>query len=152
MSYTLEAVLLDAQGAKFNHQLPVYPLLHGVTLIPITAELLSERFGFPDLDHAGPFWKLGPALETLLTEISQAGAVAYVEADYFGGTGTQVAAVWWRGQCVLGPVCSDGAGAINHALRRLGVPHSAERDAFDEVGLGRFRHTEEWMMGSGPEG
>ncbi|WP_216329789.1 hypothetical protein [Deinococcus aestuarii] len=141
MAYTLEAVLLDAQAASFEHGLPTISLPHAVTLIPITDEVLDEHFGQADPGTSGPFWKLSASMETFLAEASRSGVVAYVEADYFGGSRTQVAAVWREGRQVMGPECSDGAGTINHALRLLGVPRSAGQDEFDAVGLGRFRHT-----------
>src|SRR3989440_7835863 len=35
--------------------------------------------------------------------------------------------------------------AFNQALRQLGVPRGAAFDEFEAVGLGRHRHTEDWL-------
>lgn len=83
---------------------------------------------------------------------SAAGPVAFVEAEYFGGMGEQLARVWDRGALVLGPLRveegepfpADGS-PISQALRRLGA--RAEygrdeygRDEFSAVGLDRHRY------------
>jgi hypothetical protein len=95
------------------------------------------------------------ALERFLVEASDIAPVTYVEAEFFGGEGHQAALVWDHGMRVLEviePEPEAGApapplreGAINQALRRLGVSvATGEVDEFDTVGLGRFRSTEEW--------
>ncbi|MFZ4239691.1 hypothetical protein ACOZGD_31515 [Streptomyces murinus] len=50
------------------------------------------------------FWRLPGGFEKLLARWSAAGPVAYVEAEYFGGTGEQRAAVSADGELVLGPL------------------------------------------------
>jgi hypothetical protein len=96
-------------------------------------------------------------------ELSQRGAVAYVEASFFGNHGGQDAIVWEHGSVLMAPVHScDGRACspaseprrtapdappcfpINEALRRLGVEKNGEVDEFDAVQLGRHRNTENW--------
>jgi hypothetical protein len=101
--------------------------------------------------------QLPRALADALADISQFGAVAYLEAEFFGGYGIQASVIWEGGEIVLGPLiekeeaglrCTDAA--ISQALRRLGV--EKEEDAFDEfdtVDLGRRRHTGEWVAETG---
>jgi hypothetical protein len=81
--------------------------------------------------------------------------VAYVEADFWGGTGTQFAAAWEAGELVLGPIV-DGhdarpvtvrRSAISRALRRLGARADGHIDEFDAVGLGRHRRVAAWLEG-----
>lgn len=55
--------------------------------------------------------------------------------DYFGGVGSQTAFVFQGEQC-LSPA---GETTINAALAHLGVVSLPGMDAFDTVGLGRFR-------------
>ncbi|MGN9907786.1 hypothetical protein ACTMTJ_09550 [Phytohabitans sp. LJ34] len=96
-----------------------------------------------------------PGFDTVLAEWSGRGPVAYVEADFWGGTGTQFAAVWEAGALVLGPIVDgDDAppvtvrrSAISQALRRLGVRAHGHIDEFDAVGLGRHRRVEAWLKG-----
>lgn len=63
---------------------------------------------------------------------------AIVMTEYFGGVGGQ-----WALPCIGGepqPVCS-----VNRALTMLGVVPEAGLDAFDTVGLGRYRHNPEYL-------
>jgi hypothetical protein len=89
-------------------------------------------------------------------EIAQAVAgtarVIYIEAEFFGGTGSQAAVGWQGGVVRFGPrrtqtPTEDREGytvvldpykmAINVALRWLGVTRSERPDEFDTVGIGR---------------
>jgi hypothetical protein len=72
--------------------------------------------------------------------------VAYIETEYFGGTGTQAAAVWEGGKIILAPRRAD-IGPINDALRLLGVTRTPTQDEFDVAGLRRHRRTEDWLRG-----
>ena len=80
------------------------------------------------------------------------GAVACVEADIFGGVGTQAAAVWDGGRLALGPVVIGEVGPlpasgtpISQALAHLGVRRGDHVDEFAAAGLGQHRDTEEWL-------
>ena len=84
--------------------------------------------GAPELDG---FWKAPAGLGRLLAACSATGPAAYVEADYFGGTGTQAAQVWHAGKVVLGPLHKGerespavGGSPISQALRRLGAANT----------------------------
>jgi hypothetical protein len=134
------------------------PPAAGLELLPLTDDVLEEldtraqgrsiSFAEPGLQNLR-----GPAMAAAA---SADGPVAYVSAAYFGGQGVQMAAVWSAGRPALGPVhcprCGpDGkiehpsaVGAINQALRLLGVKSAPGRDEFDTVGLGRKRQTEQW--------
>jgi len=90
-----------------------------------------------------PFEFLTATVDLWIRALSIGSAVAYVETEYFAGEGFERAAVWRDGAPVLGPL--DGAGAINRALRFLGVVAEAGREEFDVVGLGRHRSLEEWI-------
>lgn len=75
-----------------------------------------------------------------------------LEAEYFGGIGTQGAQVWDGGTVVLGPLhlaegepFPPGGSPISRALRRLGTVKHGHLDEFDAVGLGRHRVTDEWL-------
>ncbi|MGW5395691.1 hypothetical protein [Streptomyces sp. NPDC003952] len=88
----------------------------------------------------------------LLARWSAAGAVAYVEAEYFGGVGEQRAAVRAGGALALGPLdeptrklFARRIGPISRALRQLGVRGSRREDEFDAVGLSRHRDTSDWV-------
>lgn len=94
----------------------------------------------------------GAVSEGELVAWSAAGAVARVEAEFFGGVGEQWATVWEGGAVVLGPLhAPEGepfpaeGSPISRALRRLGVVAGAGEDEFAAVGLGRCRDTQGWL-------
>lgn len=84
---------------------------------------------------------------------STVGRLAYIEAEFFGGTGTQAALGWDGGRIAFGPRLTQTPGegrehyedveagadlAINEALRWLGVSAEGTHDEFDTLGLGRL--------------
>lgn len=122
-----------------------------LSLLPMTDALFDAvtAAGAPELDG---FWKAPAGLGRLLAACSATGPAAYVEADYFGGTGTQSAQVWHAGKVVLGPLhkgeretSAAGGSPISQALRRLGAAKGDHIDEFDAVGLGRHRRTDDWL-------
>ena len=77
-------------------------------------------------------------------QISKLTPIAYVEAEYFGGTGGQSSIVWDKAEVKLGPISGE-IGPINQALRLLGAKVLSARDEFEAVGLNRKRHMEDWI-------
>jgi hypothetical protein len=91
--------------------------------------------------------------EELLQALSRRGKCAYLETNYFGGAGTQIAETWENGERTMGPLISyDGIdnktnqpemtvveAAINQVLRAMGIQEQGGMDEFDTLGLGRFR-------------
>ncbi|GAA0594048.1 hypothetical protein [Actinomadura livida] len=152
--YCLEAVIggelvLRVLAADVS-EARVVPLGQDLSLLPMTDVLFDAVTvaGAPGLDG---FWKAPAGFGRALAECSVSGPVAYVEADYFGGTGTQAAQVWDAGKAVLGPLrlgeresFAAVGSPISQALRRLGVAKGDHFDEFDAVGLGRHRRTDDW--------
>ncbi|MFJ8233282.1 hypothetical protein ACIQ9E_25540 [Streptomyces sp. NPDC094448] len=111
---------------------------------------LAQRMGLLVLPDGLP-----ADLPRTLSDLSQGGPVALVEADFWGGDGHQTASLWRAGVREWGPVHTAEFGGprddwpINAALARLGAvradPCAPEhRDLFVEVGLGRGRDEEDW--------
>ncbi|MEV6978677.1 hypothetical protein [Kitasatospora sp. NPDC093806] len=165
MSYELQALIgpaeLVAVAAAEVPAARAYPLAQGLALIPATPAFLAAlRFGEDGPAGAGAagFTWIPNGLERRLAAWSKAGPIACVEADYFGGTGTQRAAVWADGRLDLGPLTSaelerhpPEGSPISRVLRRLGawVPEDGDhRDEFDAVGLGAHRATSSWVTTS----
>ncbi len=122
-----------------------------LSLLPMTDALFDAVTvaGAPELDG---FWKAPAGLGRLLAACSAIGPAAYIEADYFGGTGTQSALGVGRGKVVLGPLhkgeresSAVSGSPISQALRRLGAVKGDHVDEFDAVGLGRHRRTDDWL-------
>ena len=113
-------------------------------------ELLNNQAAdpYPQLHY------LSAALSDLLQSQSQRTKLAYIETDYFGGTGAQAAMLYENGQIAIKPLqtvdkwdaarqtCTQtppGNRAINIVLKRLGVVCVKGCDEFDSILLGRER-------------
>jgi hypothetical protein len=109
---------------------------------------------FPEQgEFDGEMLYLSAALLETLLELSHKAPLAYIETDYFGGTGSQGATAYAEGRCLMKPESTEVRslgesrnGPISEALRRVGVVRGpGDYDEFDTVGLGRFRHNEDWI-------
>ena len=125
-------------------------LMENLSLLPIEQKHIllidgDETEARADFEINIPTW-----LDGLARRFSEC---AYIEADIWGGTGMQAGVVFQGGQVFKGPVISSAA--INFSLRHLGVVSGSDegflsalignhKDAFDKVGLGRFRSVEGW--------
>jgi hypothetical protein len=103
---------------------------------------------------SGKLWKLSGALLNVAARASVNGPVAYIEADYSGGKGSQASIVWKNKKVLFGPHY-EGIGPlpagedlrempINNALRILGAERAHHKDIFDAIGLAEYRSTEQW--------
>jgi hypothetical protein len=159
VSYQLRALAgryeITAQAAREARGVAV-ELRQGYGLLPVTNHMLERLDGDGAWPFSEDFWFLSPGLEALARRTSLAGDIAYLEADIFGGTGTQATVLWRNGEVCLGPVCGEFTATaphpsssqqwpFNQALRELGVDRGDAFDEFDAVGLGRWRHTEDWL-------
>ena len=75
-----------------------------------------------------------------LERITARDVAMYFETEYFGGVGSQSAAVYRDGMLVLDAGHESDGGAINARLVLLGVHPEHGLDAFDTVGLQHHRH------------
>jgi len=132
----------------------VAPLSLDFGFLPVTEPLAGG-------DEPAPFEhleRLTARLGAWAEEQSRLFPVAYVETDYFGGDGWQAAMAWVGDRAVFGPVRTSDLwaagklaltplleGAVNQAVRLLGVERGAVRDEFDALGLGRHRSNESWL-------
>jgi len=142
MAYTLQAFIGDQSTLeqKAASGLPFVPLPQGKALIPLTDDI-RDNHGIPFLPLTDEGKEEIPAsIESLADQFK--GAIAYVEAEFFGGDGIQASAVWKEGKLIFGPLVD--VSAINEALRRLGVTKGNHHDEFDSLGLGTYRDTNQW--------
>ena len=78
--------------------------------------------------------------EALAAATAKGGGLAYIETEYFGGTGGQSATAFVDGRQVMAPqTARGGGGPINQALRIIGVARTEADDEFDAIGLGERR-------------
>jgi len=138
----LKSGLAEVPGAR------VIDLQGGLAMVPLSETLLREiqqewRGSQGSTRVEGVFEFLTPPVESCVRALSKGSAIAYMETEYFGGEGYERSAVFRDAHVILGPL--DGAGAINGALRALGVAAQPGQQEFDAVGLGRHRSLEEWL-------
>ena len=163
MAHVVEAFVVRSGALAAGALGParVIALRQGVSLVPVTRAVLAHAAAaFPaaagaaarpaDAAGAPPVLfadlpKLDAAALAWMHSLAGATApFAYLETDYDGGRARQAAAVWRGGALVYGPRRGN-IGPINEALAHLGVHGVGTSDAFDAVGLGRHRTTEEWF-------
>jgi hypothetical protein len=127
---------------------PLTNLQSGLVIAPLGEHQIDAITALQPGSYAEGFAYLSEALQSFLSSASLDGALAYIETGYFGGTGSQAAAVFSGGEMILksttsntrDPIHSDDP--INAALRTMGIKAVDGRDEFDTVGLGRFRSME----------
>jgi len=140
--------------AAFLRQWPVARAVHlrgGWQAIPVDDALHAA------IEAAHPGAKRPPELDVSPLGLDRAlaaateggGGLAYVETDYFGGSGGQSATAWVDGREAMAPQRSRGGGGpINQSLRAIGVARSEADDEFDAIGLGERRSMSDYE----PEG
>jgi hypothetical protein len=122
----------DAKVKELRENLSILPLVH-----PLRAQL-----GMGDLLLTDGHLETVDTISRIGARLSKLGKVIYVEAEYFGG-GTQATCLFENGNLVKGPLVYQGA--INEALRFLGVKAIRGTDEFVTVGLGQRASTEDWL-------
>lgn len=144
MGYSIQSIV--AQRGVFPGDLPdgleVVGLRGGVEMIPLGTNA-REFHGIPflPLTDEGDV-ELPSALTQLCTQLAMSGDFAYIEAENFGGAGTQAYVLFNGGKAGSPVVAND---AINCVLRLLGVRTGKDSDEFETVGLGRHRETDSWL-------
>jgi len=112
-------------------------------MLPLTTEA-RKRLRLPFCPLTDGDGDLPTELVNLCEAISSKGYLAYVEAEFFGGDGTQASAVFVDGKSA-GPILID-AYAINSALAEIGVRRLDKTDEFAALGLDKHRNTEDWLV------
>ena len=122
MAYEIDALL----GRLVDLARPTGPTVVALTaslgLIPLTDDV-QER--------------LAP-VDEWARRASKGTMIARLGAEFFGGDGEHACTLWVDG-------VPESIPDINTVLARFGVTPAAPNDAFDTVGLGRFRSTEGWL-------
>jgi hypothetical protein len=148
MAYDLQALIADE--AVIATAVPtgavLVPLPQGKAMIPFS-EKMREVHDIPFLPLTDEGADAVPESITGIVQlIAKGGRVAYVEAEFFGGDGTQASVTWETGGQHSEPLID--VNAINVALRFLGVQVASQQDEFEALGLGRHRTTGYWELHS----
>lgn len=150
MAYTLRAwlsteTLLQQVATRWN-KARVVLLKQGMAIIPVSHALYDEHHLHQQVEK--PYVEFDYLTTEMIehaVEISAIAPIAYIEAEYFGGIGTQAAILWEARQLKLGPLHSEQIGPIDTILKYFGVVRENEFDEFYAVGLQKHRHTDEWL-------
>jgi hypothetical protein len=149
MAHELNAILGKVetlQPRAREHGIPAVPLRHGFALIPLTPEIQQALVGRRRSEQ--PTKSVGQdELHEVFKRWSTEGPIVHATNDVFSGLpGVQAAWVWQDGRLVFGQEGNAYSGPISMALLRLGVTGGRFGwDEFDQVGLGRYRETEQWL-------
>lgn len=132
-------------------------LKQGFALVPLTKDLFDDITELVDNKQETQYVQfnyLNSSINELLKSESHKGALAYLETEYFGGSGVQVAILYKNQQINLGPLKTErvwnqklmsyetipqGKNAINKVLEEMGVSKIGGKDEFDSVELGFYR-------------
>jgi len=143
--YEIQAVIGDKKVIQLEKLIGtrIVTLPQDKVMIPF-----SEKFKIakeiPDLPftYSGAI-TLHSSIADFCRMVSVQGKIAYIEAFFFGGQGTQACSLWDSGLMREEP--RVGLQSINIALRFLGVTKEGSSDEFDIMGLGNFRKIENWL-------
>ena len=114
---------------------------------------LDQALGFQETSidpEEFEYWLLSKESLEFFKQKSKETLIAYVKADYTGGTGFQKSVVWKDGAQILKSETEilprpHSYGPVNDALRALGVVAMEGRDEFETVGLHRNQQMEDWF-------
>ncbi|HTE25817.1 hypothetical protein [Flavitalea sp.] len=146
MGYIIKVfVAKHSQLETLSAQYPaaqVVSLSQELGLVPMT-EALFDEINLCGLTEDLPgFVLMTVGAEMQILKLFPVGEIAYVEADYFGGNGSQSAVVWANGR--RSEIYMDKHNAINFALKSLGISKKSHGDEFEALNLGRHRDTHDW--------
>ncbi|MBY0461358.1 MAG: hypothetical protein K2V38_28915 [Gemmataceae bacterium] len=134
-----------ARAAEFD--LAAIKLTGELTLFPLHAsytDFWAEKLGVSGFVADVPLLN-SRVVHHMVNAVATDPLFAIIETDYFGGTGSQSAAVYRGAVEVMPPESTElvrgriSIGPINKALRLLGVTGTGGRDEFDTVGLANHR-------------
>ena len=147
MSYVLQAILAKEEIiARLCTELKAgktIGLEQGFAMIPVDAKLADIIDPAKDSESIDDFIMLTDTLEKTLLEGLKEAKFAYLESEFFGGSGGHQGIVWEAGKRIL--KVSESYTGANRILQKLGVNRTSQLDEFDCLGLGRHRSVDDWL-------
>ena len=138
-----------ATADRFSDQWPELPRLdrdNGFSHFAVDAELIDAKIS-PDktpTETGDEFMLLTNGFRRQLQALSCGGELAYVETEYWAGTGGQGALVCRDGHEIMPPTWRQ-SGTINDALKMIGVPRGSFVDLFAATGLADIRSNDDLL-------
>ena len=148
MSYTLQAIVgfQEVLRSAASEGVVTVALTDILRMVPLTSQV-RKHHDIPFLPLTDDGVEVLPkSIDLLCRKLSRHGLIAYIEAEFFGGSGEQGHALFKDGVALGSPVIAKDA--INQALRYLGIVPGSHHDEFAAVGLGRFRDMDDWTSGA----
>ena len=127
-------------------ELPRLDRVNGFAIFPIDAELIDARIA-PDktpTETGDEFMFLTNGFRSELRNLSRGGSLAYVETEYFGGSGGQGALVCRDGDEIMPPEWHE-SGTINDALKLIGFKRGILADRFTAAGFADVRDDDDLL-------
>jgi hypothetical protein len=154
MSYSICGLIVPQREDCIcsEYKWPCVKLASNVSLIPLDRDYLFLTDG----DNTQPQTIVEFSVPQWLSAVTgRFTKAAYIEAEFWGGSGMQAAIVLQQSNVLFGPVIS--IDAINSALRVMGVDDDPStpllgvlalpiKDLFAVVGLGRHRSVDGWLQ------
>jgi hypothetical protein len=146
MRYILFALVgkepeLQKIASKFK-KAEIRMLEQGIGIIPMTEDLYDEINNSETSDDVKPFAFLTSNIQGKILELITTGMIAYVEAEYHDGKGSQSGILWNNGIRIA--FFANINRAINAILKTFGVSAEYGMDEFDTLGFDRHRDTSDW--------
>lgn len=144
MAYSIQAFINEFQNSNLlKMDIPTVSLEQNFIMLPVN-KMVREKFRISTLPLLEEKDNEISVISSFGCSISKGVKVAYIEAEFFGGVGMQASIVFENEKIVSEPQVSKNA--INLALQYLRVSKLNFFDEFDALGLGKYRHTEEWII------
>jgi len=134
----LEAITLRFKNAK------TVLLTNQLAIFPMTSDLFNEINDYRASSNIGKYLFLTSDIENEILRTIGDRSVAYIELEYFGGSGVQKGIVWKNGKRISE---YNELNAVNSILRQFGIARTKTKDEFETIGLNRHRNTEDWLDG-----
>lgn len=152
MAHQLKAIITkDHSLNEFANSYALHTpitFMHGFEMVALRDEDICRIFGVAAHEETLGNERISPVFIAALTELSKSMPFVYIETEYFGGEGTQFAFVFRDGVQQRVKEIPEGS-PINDALAFMGLnTASGSKDAFDTLGLGRYRSVEAWIEAS----
>ncbi|PIA77436.1 hypothetical protein BFR04_08285 [Gaetbulibacter sp. 4G1] len=147
MGYTLKAYLGKEENLipileKYSQSQKVH-LNNGIFMIPMTDELFDQINEMKHSSGISTFEFLTENIEQKTIQVIENRELAYVESEFFGGQGGHIGIIWKNGKRDF--LTESDKSSMNKILKRLGVNRTLLKDEFENVGLDKNRHTEDWI-------
>lgn len=147
MGYYLQAFICKSSDTgcltKVFDQAIKVDIGQSLSIIPMTEDLFDQINCFTTSDEIDSFQYLTEKMEHEILLAIGDRRFSYVEAEYHGGQGGQIAIIWKDGKRdQLLPYDHD---RINQVLKYFGAVAQNGQDEFLTLGFGLRRHTREWI-------